>query len=64
MKCYECPHFRIEYKPIRASDGGYWDFGRAKCMKHNLIVDFPDHRKLKNLKCVEEVQPEKAEMML
>ena len=58
MKCYDCPHFRIEYKPIRAGHGGYWDFGRAKCMKHNLIVDFPDHRKLKKLKCVEEVQPD------
>ena len=53
MNCWDCPYFKIQYEPIKDSTG-IWDFGRAKCTKHDLIVDFPDHRKLKKLKCVEE----------
>ncbi len=26
----------------------------AKCEKHNLVADFPDHRKLKKLNCIKE----------
>ena len=51
-KCWECPHLKIQYEPLRGI-GGVWDFGRAKCEKHDLIVDFPDRRKLKKLECVE-----------
>lgn len=58
MKCCDCEHFKILQEPIRAGGGGYWDFGRAKCMKHNLVVDFPNHGKLRKLECVEEVKPE------
>ena len=57
MKCWECEHFKIQYEPLR-SGSGIWDFGRAKCMKHDLIVDFPNHGKLKKLECVEETKPE------
>lgn len=58
MKCFDCPHFKIQYKPIKAKGGGYWDFGRAKCEKHLLIVDFSNNGQLKKLQCVEEVSPE------
>lgn len=54
MKCMECPHFKINYEPIRADGGGYWDLGCATCEKHNLTVDFANHGKLKRLECVEE----------
>lgn len=53
MKCWDCEHFKIQYEPLKGLSG-IWDFGRAKCSKHDLIVDFPDHRKLKKLVCVEE----------
>ena len=56
MKCWDCPHFKIQYEPIRANGGGCWDLGRAKCNKYDLIVDFPDHRKLKKLQCVMDAQ--------
>lgn len=52
MKCMDCPHFRIQQEPIRAIGGGYWDLGLAKCLKHDLIVDFSNHGKLKKLECV------------
>ena len=58
MKCCECEHFKIQYEPIGKIRTGIWDFGRAKCMKHDLIVDFPNHGKLKKLECVEETKPE------
>ena len=56
MKCLDCPHFKIQYEPIRANGGGCWNLGRAKCNKYDLIVDFPDHRKLKKLQCVMDAQ--------
>lgn len=54
MKCWECEHFEIQYEPIGKISTGIWDFGRAKCKKHDLVVDFPDHRKLKKLECIEQ----------
>lgn len=58
MKCCECPHFKIQYDPIGKISTGLWDFGRARCEKHDLIVDFASKRKLKELVCVEEVKSE------
>ena len=53
MKCVDCTHFRILYDPIgKATD--IWDFGRAKCKKYDLIVDFASKRKLNKLECWEE----------
>ena len=54
IKCWDCPNFKIQYEPIGKISTGIWDFGRAKCTKHDLVVDFPNHRKLKKLECVEE----------
>lgn len=56
MKCLDCPHFKIQYEPIGKISTGIWDFGRAKCNKYDLIVEFADHRKLKKLKCVMDAQ--------
>lgn len=46
--CKDCPHFHIDYEPIKGVD-----FGRASCDKYDLITDFLDHRKFKRLTCVE-----------
>ena len=52
MKCKDCPHFKILYDPIgKAME--IWDFGKAKCEKHDLYVDFASKRKLNKLECVE-----------
>ena len=51
MKCVDCPYFKISYGPIKA-DGGYWDLGRAVCIKYDLVADFTDQRNLKRLECV------------
>lgn len=53
MNCFDCPHFRIMREPYR-SGGIVWDLGQAECKKHDLVVDFLNHGKLKRLKCVEE----------
>lgn len=55
MNCIDCPHFHIDYEPIKA-DKGYWDLGRAVCKKHDLVTDFANRGKLKRLKCVEETE--------
>ena len=56
MMCWKCPNFKIVYEPLKSIDG-IWDFGRAKCTKHDLVVDFPNHRKLKKyenrIRCLE-----------
>ena len=49
MLCKDCPHFHIDYPPIKNID-----FGRASCDKHDLITDFIDMKKFETLKCVEE----------
>ena len=52
MKCKECPFFKILYETL--GKGKYlFDFGKAKCNKHNLFVDFTSHRKLNKLECIE-----------
>lgn len=51
MMCKDCPHFKIDYEPIRG-----FEFGRASCSKHNLVVDFMSRRKLKRLTCIEEMR--------
>ena len=57
MRCVDCEHFKIMCDPIRGNIKGvpgFWDFGHAKCMKHNLVVDFASRKKLNKLQCVEE----------
>lgn len=49
MLCKDCPHFHIDYEPIKGVD-----FGRASCSKYGLITDFLDYRKFGRLSCVEE----------
>jgi len=53
MTCDKCEHLKILYEPLR-DKGIMWDFGRAKCMKHNLITDFANHSKFKQLSCPKE----------
>jgi hypothetical protein len=48
MKCKDCPHFYIQQKPIKG-----FDFGLARCRKHNLVVDFRTMQKVNMLECVE-----------
>ena len=60
MKCKECEHFHIVMQPLR-SGGTLYDFGRAECRKHNMIVDFSSNRKINKLECVEENKEERNE---
>lgn len=47
--CKDCEHFKILQEPIRGFDGGI-----AQCTKHNLSVEFLNHRKFDWLSCVED----------
>lgn len=55
MTCDKCEYLKILYMPLRGK-GIIWDFGRAKCTKHDLYVDFSNKGKFKKMKCVEEVK--------
>lgn len=48
MTCDKCKYFKILCEPLRTT-GELWDMGKAKCEKHNLITDFANHRKFKQL---------------
>ena len=48
MKCKDCEHFHICYEPVKGVDTGM-----AECRKHDLVVDFLNHKKLERLECVE-----------
>lgn len=39
MKCANCPYFKILHMSLHDDNAIYY-FGKAKCMKHNHIVDF------------------------
>ena len=45
MRCRECAHFKILYKPY-----GY-EWGTAKCEKYNLYADYKNKQKLDRLTC-------------
>ena len=53
MKCAECQFFKIVQEPLRYG-GAIWDWGMARCEKHDMVVDFKDRRKINKLTCVEE----------
>lgn len=55
MKCWDCDFFFIKWEPIGTIKTGVWDLGRAICTKHNLMVEFLNHNRLKQLQCIEEV---------
>ena len=46
--CKDCPHFHIDYQPMKDVD-----FGRASCKKYDLVTDFLSMRKFNTLECVE-----------
>lgn len=53
MLCVNCEHFEILYEPYKVG-GQLVDWGLAKCKKHDLEVDFINHKKFDWLKCIEE----------
>ena len=53
MKCADCPYLKILYMPLRDNNTIY-DFGKAKCMKHNLYINFGYKGKFKKMNCIEE----------
>ena len=57
MMCKDCSHFRILYEPL-LSGKECWDFGKAKCEKHDLYVRFRSAIKLNKLICIDEVKKE------
>jgi hypothetical protein len=52
-KCYDCEYFHIRQEPLR-TPGVLWDMGLAECKKTGMVVDFPNHAKLKRLECADE----------
>ncbi len=60
MTCDECKYFNILHEPLR-TEGELWDFGRAKCEKHNLITDFANHEKFKRLDTCEDFELAESE---
>ena len=54
MLCKNCPHFRVRFEPLK-DPAGIWDYGKAKCDKHGLIVEFPDYGSLDALTCLEHI---------
>ena len=60
MTCNKCKYFRIQYEPLRTS-GTLWDMGRAKCDKHDLILDFANHGKFKRLDACEDFELKESE---
>ena len=48
MKCRECEHFKIVCMPDMP-----WNWGLARCLKHDLTVEFPNMRKINKLQCVD-----------
>ena len=47
-KCKDCEHFKIIEQPE------IYDWGRAECKKHELIVEFKNKRMINRLTCVED----------
>lgn len=47
--CKDCEHFKIIQEPIKG-----FDWGMAKCKKHDLVVDFINKGKFRWLSCIEQ----------
>ena len=60
MTCDKCKHFKVLSEPLRTK-GKLWDLGRAICNKHDLIIDFVDHRQFKRLDTCKEYEPQESE---
>ena len=61
MTCDKCKHFKILYDPLKTK-GIFWDMGKAKCNKHNFIIDFANHGKFKTLDTCENYEPQESEV--
>lgn len=57
MTCDKCKYFKVLYEPLRTK-GDLWDMGRAKCGKHDLITDFANHGKFKQLDTCDDFEPQ------
>ena len=53
MKCKDCQYFNVICQPM-----GHYESGQARCLKHDLVVDFFSTQKLNKLTCVEEDENE------
>ena len=60
MTCDKCKHFKILCEPLRTPDA-LWDWGRAKCEKHDLITDFANRGKFKRLDTCKDFEPKESE---
>lgn len=60
MTCDKCKYFKILYEPLRTK-GIIWDWGRVECVKHNLITDFANHGKFKQLDTCEDFESAESE---
>ena len=60
MTCANCKHLKIIIQPVKGK-GGYYELGVAECKKYNLITDFTNMSKFRNLTCPEEYKEERGE---
>lgn len=58
MKCVNCEHFKILYKPIRI-DGVPVESGRTACSKYDLVCDYVSTRQINRLECTKEKERNK-----
>lgn len=50
--CKGCKYFKIIQQPLRVGEDIY-DYGMAKCKKHDLVIDFSSMRKVNRLSCAD-----------
>ena len=50
--CKDCDYFEILYEPYRPG-GVLLDWGKAHCKKHDMVLDFANHRKINRIECIE-----------
>ena len=49
MKCADCPYFKILYMPLHDNNV----ISKAKCIKHNLYINFMPKEIFKKMNCIE-----------
>lgn len=50
MKCVDCPYFKILYMSLHDNNV----ISKAKCIKHNLYINFMPKEIFKKMNCIEE----------
>jgi hypothetical protein len=57
MTCEKCKYFKVLYEPLQTARRVY-ALGKAKCERHDLITEFDNHKKLKQLNACGYFEPQ------